>query len=109
MSLFWHVRYLHAREWRRRGRKSPVWCQIPKTALGVSDRNELLIDLAYELSPGLNSLSPPQGRGTRGCQDATHAGVTPNRTARRGTPLVRALAPHGVSGYRSRKPLGLNP
>ncbi len=53
--------------------------------------------------------SPPRGQGTQGCQPL-HSGMIAEPATSRPTrtPLVRALALHGVSG-QSRKPLGLNP
>jgi len=45
-----------------------------------SDRNEMVVDLGYGLSPGLISLSPPHGQGTRGCH-TSHMG----RDTRRNT------------------------
>lgn len=47
--------------------------------------------------------------GAHGDADAQHKGMTAQQTTELGTPLVRALALHGVSGRSSRKPLGLNP
>ena len=63
-----------------------------------SDPNETVTELGYGLSLGLISLSPPHGQGTRGCQHVCTLGMRQPTTVGRGTPLVRALAPHGVSG-----------
>jgi hypothetical protein len=52
--------------------------------------------------------SPPHGQGTQGCQFVARGVRRTRQISGAGTPLVRALALHGVSG-EPRKPLGLNP
>jgi hypothetical protein len=79
----------------RVSRAKPI--QTVKTGPG-SDRNEMVVDLGYGLSSGPISLSPPHGQGTRGCHDIAHGEEGPSETPGHSTPLVRASAPHGVSG-----------
>jgi hypothetical protein len=71
-----------------------------------SDRGET--DLEYGLSLGLISPSPPHGQDTRGCH-LVHAqkGIgRPTAIRRPRTPIVGALALHGVSGGSSGSHLG---
>ncbi len=60
-----------------------------------------MVDLEYGLSSGLISLSPPHGLGIRGClgtPSRAHPEEGQGRKPGHCTPLVRALALHGVSG-----------
>jgi hypothetical protein len=61
------------------------------------DPNEMVIDLGYGLSPELISPHLLAARAHGGAK-TSHSGMRrPGRSTSRGTPLVRALAPHGVS------------
>ncbi|QNI07069.1 hypothetical protein GAN17_12810 [Mycobacterium kubicae] len=80
------------RRGRRRDRIETKWSIWDTDYLRDSLRSHLLGARAY------------------GDADKAHTGMSARQdnTGRR-TPLVRALAPDGVSGLESRKPLGLNP
>jgi hypothetical protein len=84
-------------------RRKPI--QMMGTMPG-SDPNETVTELGYGLSPGLIPLSPPRGQGICQCHRVTQRGEVTRRNCRAGTPLVRALALHGVSETRSGSHLG---
>jgi hypothetical protein len=76
-------------------RRKPI--QIMKMAPGP-DPNEMVIGLGYGLSLGLISPHLLTARAHRGA-NSLHIGARRTRQiSGAGTPLVRALALHGVSG-----------